>query len=64
MQTLRARWASLEHVERTYWLGLVLLFLGVSLGVSVATALTVCGAVLVGESILTSYLAGWMGMRQ
>lgn len=55
---------SLERNEVTYWLGLLLLFLGLQLGVSMATALCVVGAVLALESISTSYLATWMAIRK
>ena len=55
---------NLERTELSYWLGLILLFLGLMLGVSIATALTVTGAVIVSESVLTSYLAGWIGTRK
>lgn len=54
---------NLETVERNYWLGLLLLFVGISWGVSVATALTVVGAVVAGESVITSYLAQWIKAR-
>ena len=46
--------------QRNYCLGLVLLLVGLSWGVSVATALTVVGAVLIGESVITSYMAQWI----
>ena len=55
---------SLERNEVTYWLGLLLLVLGLQLGVSMATALCVVGAVLALESISTSYLATWMAIRK
>jgi hypothetical protein len=48
---------------RSYWLGLLLLFVGLAWGVSVATGLTVVGAVIIGESVLTSYLAQWLKRR-
>lgn len=51
---------SLEPNEKTYWLGLGLLFAGLSLGVSVATALIVVGAGMALESVITSYLVSWM----
>ena len=54
---------SLEAIERNYWLGLALLFLGLAWGVSVATGLTVVGAVIAGESVITSYLAQWIKAR-
>ena len=53
-----------ERNELAYWLGLLLLFLGLSLGVSMATALIVTGAVIAGESVLTSYVASWLGARK
>lgn len=51
---------SLDRNEVTYWLGLAMLFSGLSLGVSVATALIVIGAIVAAESVITSYLATWM----
>lgn len=54
---------SLEREEVTYWLGLVLLFIGLSAGVSVATALIVTGAAMASESVITSYLATWLSIR-
>lgn len=54
---------SLDRMERMYWLGLAMLFAGLALGVSIATALTVVGAVVAGESVLTSYLAQWIKAR-
>ena len=56
--------SALDRSEKTYWLGLALLFIGLSLGVSAAAALTVTGAVIAIESILTSYLASWIGTRK
>ncbi len=55
---------SQDHNELTYWLGLVTLFVGLALGVSTATALTVVGAAIAGESVVTSYLAAWIGARK
>ena len=60
MLKLSDRVRALDANERNYWLGLVLLFAGLSWGVSVATALTVVGAVVAGESVITSYLAQWI----
>lgn len=54
---------SLNSNVRNYWLGLGLLFAGLSLTVSVATALVVVGAVLAAESVITSYLAMWFSAR-
>lgn len=56
-------WSALERSEKTYWLGLVLLFAGLALGVSVETALMVTGGIIAGESVLTSYMAAWTGRR-
>ena len=57
-------WKALERSEQTYWIGLALLFIGLALGVSVATALSVVGAVLAVESVLTSYVAAWISTRK
>lgn len=54
---------SLNRNEVTYWVGLALLFVGLSLRVSVATALIVIGAVITLESVFTSYLATWFSLR-
>ena len=55
---------SVDRNELTYWLGLLLLFIGLAVGVSTATALIVVGAVVTGESVVTSYLAAWIGARK
>lgn len=55
---------SLNRNEVTYWVGLALLFVGLSLRVSVATALIVTGAIITLESVLTSYLATWLSLQQ
>lgn len=54
---------SLEREEVTYWVGLALLFTGLTIRVSVATALIVTGAAMALESVVTSYLATWLSMR-
>jgi len=64
MKRLFASWSALERSEKTYWLGLLLLFIGLSLGVSIATALIVIGAAIAAESVFTSYLAGVLKARQ
>jgi hypothetical protein len=51
---------SLDHNEIAYWLGLLMLCGGLSLRVSMETALIVVGASLAVESVVTSYLATWM----
>ena len=38
-----------------YWSGLVLLFAGLAIGVSIATALIVIGAVLISVSMASSF---------
>jgi hypothetical protein len=53
---------SLDRNEMTYWLGLLCLFAGIALRVSIATGLIVVGAVLVVESVASSYLSMWMGL--
>lgn len=55
---------SLDRNEKTYWVGLAMLFVGLSLSVSVATALTVTGAAMALESVATSYLATWLDFQQ
>lgn len=55
---------SLDRNEVTYWSGLLLLFVGVGLSVSVATALMVVGGVLTVESVITSYLATWISEKR
>ena len=54
---------SLEREEVTYWVGLALLFVGLTIRVSVATALIVTGAVIALESVVTSYLATWLAFK-
>lgn len=50
---------TMDRNEVTYWLGLLLLFAGLAVRVSVETALIVVGAALAVESVMTSYLATW-----
>jgi hypothetical protein len=52
-----------DRFDKTYWVGLLMLFAGLTWGVSTATALIVVGAVVAGESVLTSYLAQWIKTR-
>jgi len=54
---------SIEREEVTYWVGLALLFVGLTIRVSVATALIVTGAVIALESVVTSYLATWLAFK-
>ncbi len=53
---------SLDRNEVTYWIGLIMLFVGLSMRVSVETALIVVGAVIAAESVITSYLAMWTAL--
>lgn len=55
---------SLESNEKTYWLGLGLLFAGLSLGVSVATAMIVVGAVLIITSTMSSFFLTWLSAEK
>ncbi len=64
MKNFFARLASADRNELTYWLGLMMLFVGLTLSVSAETALVIVGAAIAGESVLTSYLAAWIGTRK
>lgn len=64
MKTVFTRLTSVDRNELTYWLGLLLLFIGLAVSVSAATALTIVGAAIAGESVLTSYLAQWIKTRK
>lgn len=55
---------ALDRNELTYWLGLGLLFAGLALGVSAATALSVCGAVIVLTSAASSFFMTWLSARE
>jgi len=54
---------SLDRNEMTYWVGLMMLFVGLTLSVSVATALIVTGAVLVAVTIVNSLVMVWIATR-
>lgn len=54
---------NIDRYEVTYWIGLVMLFVGLSLRVSVATALIVVGGVMALESVITSYMNAWIGIQ-
>ena len=54
---------SLDPNQLTYWLGMVMLFVGLSLSVSVATALIVSGGAIAAEAVITSYLAMWLARK-
>jgi hypothetical protein len=64
MKTLFARLVSADRNELTYWLGLLMLFVGLAVSVSAETALVIVGAAIAGESVITSYLAAWIGARK
>ncbi len=51
---------SLDQNEITYWAGLMMLFVGLTLRVSVETALVIVGTAMAAESVITSYLASWI----
>lgn len=53
-----------DRNELTFWLGLLLLFIGLSGSVSVFAALTVVGVLMAGESVITSYIAQWIKARK
>lgn len=55
--------ASAERNEKAYWIGLFLMFVGLTWSSTVFVALTVVGTVMIIESIATSYLAGWINSR-
>jgi hypothetical protein len=52
-----------DRNELTYWLGLVLLFIGLTWSDSLFKALVVVGGIMALESVLTSYLAAVFGSR-
>lgn len=54
----------IDRNEATFWIGLVMMFIGLALSVSVATALLIIGGVIALESLATSYLATWMAIRK
>ncbi len=64
MRKLITWFSAQDRNERNYWLGLGLLFAGLAVSVSIGTALAVAGGVIVGEAILTSYLAQFIKVRK
>jgi hypothetical protein len=52
-----------DRNEKTFWLGLLMLFVGLAFSYSVFTALTVVGAGLALESVITSYLVGVLNSK-
>lgn len=57
---LRIAFLTADRNERTFWIGLLLIFIGLTWSVSVFMALIVVGAVMIIESVITSYLAQWI----
>ncbi len=64
MKTFVTWLRSQDRNDLTYLLGLLMLFIGLAVSVSTETALIVVGAAIAGESIITSYLAAWIGARK
>lgn len=54
----------LDANDWLYFLGLLLLALGLAWGVSIATALSVVGAVLVVQSTARAYFMTWLTQRR
>ena len=52
---------TMDQHQRNYWLGLLLLFVGLTWSL---IGLTVVGAVMVVESTITSYLVVWLSAKQ
>ena len=63
LQAFIAWLRSRDPNERTYWLGLLMLFVGLTWLVSMSVALTVVGMGMAAESVITSYLAALLGSR-
>ena len=56
----------MDRNERTYWIGLLSLFIGLTWCASVFVALVVVGAIMTAEGVLTSYVAelfSWLNPR-
>ena len=51
---------TMDQNQRNYWLGLLLLFCGLTWSL---IGLTVVGAVMVVDGVLTSYLVVWLSAR-
>lgn len=49
-----------DRNELVFWLGLAMLFVGLSLSVSIATGLLWTGGVLIADGMISSYLEGWL----
>lgn len=55
---------SLDRNEVTYWFGLLLLFVGLAIRVSVATALIVSGAIVLTTSVASSFFVTWLSTTE
>lgn len=55
---------SLDRNVRVFWLGLALLFAGLASSVSIETALTWTGGILITDGMLASYLTAWLMSRR
>lgn len=56
LQWLRAQ----DRNDLAFWFGLLMVFSGLAIGVSVATALVWVGGALALEAVITSYLASFL----
>lgn len=56
--------SSLDKNLLAYWLGLLMLFAGLSLGISIAMALSVVGGVLVFTSAASSFFLTWLSVEK
>ena len=64
MKTRFVAWLrGMDRNDLTYWLGLLMLFIGLTWFASMAIALSVVGAGMALESVITSYLAQWIKTR-
>jgi hypothetical protein len=52
-----------DRNEKTFWMGMLMMFIGLTWWASLFVALAVVGAVMVLESVFTSYLAGWINSK-
>lgn len=53
----------MDRNDRTYWLGLIMLFVGLTWIASVFVALAVVGLGMAVESVITSYLVAWFNTK-
>jgi len=53
-----------DRNDKTYWLGMLMLFVGLTWSASLFLALTVVGASMAIESVITSYMATWFNERR